>query len=686
MLTVDDYGRIRRAHRDGMSIREIARQFHHSRYRVREILRGEAEPRAYRKRSRQSAPKLGPFHDLILGILAADESAPPKQRHTSMRIFERLRDEHQYRGGYDAVRRFANKHRTQKRETFIPLDHDPGQRLEADFGKIYVDFPDGRRQVSVLILVWSYSNAPFAVALPTERTEAILEGMVQAFEFFECVPREVWWDNPTTVATAVLSGRDRRVNSRYAGLASHYAFEPLFCMPASGNEKPVVENRVKTLQRRWGTPVPRVKDLAELNTYLSQCCRNDQSRPSRDSKSTIAERLAHDRRNAAALPKTRFDACIRQPAKVDKYQFARFDNVCYSVPRKAAFRTVTVKGYIDRVEIADGDQIVATHVRSYESGEDVLDPLHYLVTLSRRPAALDHSNVYRNWKLPAVFGELRSRLEQRHGPRSGVRQFVRILQLLSEHAVPCVAQAIEQLRGPEGADADRIIRRVTESAARQPESQRANLGDLIRDDVTQVSVPAGGLAHFDSFLTSASSPEGPPSQKDSHDKAQRPAPAASESQTASAAHDRSGIREAGTRSDGVESDVRTLPAATDGTGTGHPAVERTGNEDSSGGLSRGEGSGELRLLSSPRDEQAEGSGTGPLRMDHTAVECVPCGAARNRENASGGLNGVGCGTTRLSGSLLHGRLAGDSARREAEALSARPLPVSTGPHGLADLR
>ena len=38
MLTVDDYGRIRRAHRDGMSIRAIARTFHHSRRKVREVL------------------------------------------------------------------------------------------------------------------------------------------------------------------------------------------------------------------------------------------------------------------------------------------------------------------------------------------------------------------------------------------------------------------------------------------------------------------------------------------------------------------------------------------------------------------------------------------------------------------------------------------------------------------------
>jgi len=633
MLTVDDYGRIRRAHRDGMSIREIARRFHHSRRKVREVLRGEGQPWQYPKRQRQSAPRLGPFREWILQILTDDESQPPKQRHTAMRLFERLRDEQSYAGGYDAVRRFVKKHRTEKRETFIPLDHDPGQRLEADFGKIYVDFPDGRRQVSVLILVWSYSNAPFAIALPTERTEAILEGMVQAFEFFECIPREVWWDNPKTVAVALLSGRDRKMNRRYAALASHYVFDPLFCMPASGNEKPVVENRVKTLQRRWGTPVPRMKDFEELNTYLRECCRNDRSRPSRDAKNTIGERLEHDLQNAAPLPQHRFDTCIQQPAKVDKYQFARFDNVSYSVPRTVAFKTVTVKGYVDRIDIVHEFQIVATHVRSYESGDQVLDPLHYLVTLNRRPAALDHSNVYRDWKLPAAFGELRTRLEDRHGSRVGVRQYVRVLELLRQHPIPPVAQAIEQLRGPDGADADRIIRRVNESAARQQESPQANLDGLVRDDVTDVTVPSPGLSHFDAFLTS--SPSISSSQGPADDKTQRQAAAQSESQATTTAHDRSGVREAGSGSDRIEPDVRTILAAVDGTGSGHPAVERPGDENSSGGLSRGEGPGDIRFLGPFGGEQAEGPGTGTMRMDLTAVQCLPAGSAGNGQDALG---------------------------------------------------
>lgn len=52
---------------------------------------------------------------------------------------------------YDAVQRFVKKHRESTQETFIPLDHAAGQRIEADFGQIAVDFPDGRRKVKAVV-------------------------------------------------------------------------------------------------------------------------------------------------------------------------------------------------------------------------------------------------------------------------------------------------------------------------------------------------------------------------------------------------------------------------------------------------------------------------------------------------------------------------------------------------------
>jgi len=342
MLTVDKYARIRRAHRDGMKIGEMARKFHHSRRKVREAV-GQPEPRPYTRRQAPPAPKLDRFKLLIDEILVADEEAPRKQRHQATQIFRRLVKEG-YEGGYDQVRRYAGKRRRREQETFIPLDHDPGQRVEADFGHIWVDFPEGRQQVHVLLLTWAFSYCPFAIALPTERTEAILHGMVAGFEFFGCVPKEVWWDNPTTVAVAILTGRQRQLNWRYAALASHYTFDPLFCMPARGNEKPHVENRVKCLERRWATPVPKVGDLTELNAYLQRCCLEDCQRVATGQTEPIGVRFERDRAAAMPLPKHRFDASIEQPGKVDKYQSVAFDSNRYSVPRPHAFTTVTVKG------------------------------------------------------------------------------------------------------------------------------------------------------------------------------------------------------------------------------------------------------------------------------------------------------------------------------------------------------
>lgn len=525
MLTVDEYARIRRAHRDGTSIHEIARNFRHSRRKVRDAL-GCAEPRRYTRTREPPAPKLERFKPLIAEILAADEEAPRKQRHQATQIFRRL-VEAGYAGGYDQVRRYVGKRRRRERETFIPLDHDPGQRLEADFGHIWVDFPEGRRQVPVLLLAWAYSYCPFAIALPTERTEAILHGMVEGFEFFGGVPREVWWDNPTTVAVTILKGRQRKLNRRYAALASHYTFDPLFCMPARGNEKPHVENRVKCLERRWATPVPKMGNMAELNAYLRRCCLEDRQRTATGQTESIGLRFERDRAAALPLPRHRFDASVDQPAKVDKYQTVAFDCNRYSVPRPYAFTTVSVKGYVERVEVVAEGRVVAQHERCYERGQQILDPVHYLATLGRKPACLDHASVYRRWKLPPSFLALREALEAKEGPRAGSRSFVRVLQLLDEHPIERVQEAIERTRATEGPQVDLIVQRTEHLRRRQAESVFRRDGPETLPAAPHVEVPLPDLRRFNLLL----------SQGDPFDECQPPVVAEKQPQAVALADD-----------------------------------------------------------------------------------------------------------------------------------------------------
>jgi hypothetical protein len=102
VLTVDDHGAIRRARRDGKSIRKIASDFPHSRNTIRKILK-QFEPNPLPSTRNRFVPLLGPVESILDQILIDDETAPPKQRHTAAQVFRRVRDEYGYAGGYVQV-------------------------------------------------------------------------------------------------------------------------------------------------------------------------------------------------------------------------------------------------------------------------------------------------------------------------------------------------------------------------------------------------------------------------------------------------------------------------------------------------------------------------------------------------------------------------------------------------------
>lgn len=505
MNTVDQYLQIRLLHRDGLSIRQIARRLGHGRETVKKALI-DGTPRGYTRSRPVVCPKLGRFILIIEQILKEDESAPRKQRHTAMRIFQRLRDEHGYEGKYDQVRRYVGAGRKKQRETHLLLDHPPGGRLECDFGHIHVEFPEGRRPVPVLLAVWSYSHYPFAIALPDETTGSILHGLVCALEFFDCVPAELWWDNPTTVAKAIMRGRDRQLNPYYAALASHYRFAPLFCMPARGQEKSDVERTVFALERRFATPVPQVNDVDELNRHLLMCCLKERERMVRGRSQTIGQMFQEERAHAGELPARPFDGCIQQIRQADKYQTVLFEDVRYSVPRQVAFEPVTVKAYPQRIVLVHKGKVVATHQRSRTAGDQVLEPMHFLSVLERKPAYLDHTKLFKELKLPAAFIELRSRLTAELGERTGTRHYIRVLQLLGRHKADQVAQAIQTCLHREVLRAEFIEQRLAplppSPELTLPLVASASWADAmpVTPAIPHVHVPAPDLSRFDALL------------------------------------------------------------------------------------------------------------------------------------------------------------------------------------------
>jgi transposase len=453
MYSVDLYARVRRAHYvDGMKKREAARYFGIDRKTVDKML-AHSVPPGYRRSRPPARPKLDPFTGIIDRILEADRLVHRKQRHTAKRIFERLRDEHGFTGGYTIVKDYVRDCRQRSREVFVPLAHDPG-RAQVDFGEACAIIGGRECKIHVFAMDLPHSDACFLKAYPAETSEAFCDGHVAAFAFFGGVPRSVLYDNTKLAVARILGDGTRQRTRVFSELQSHYLFEDRFGRPGKGNDKGKVEGLIGFMRRNFLVPIPRFETIEALNAYLERRCRERQAAKLRRHEETIAERLERDSSAFLALPPMPYEACDRQPSRVTSLSLVRYKANDYSVPVAYGHREVLIRGYVDRVVISCGADVIAQHPRSYEREDLVFDPRHYLPLIERKIGALDQAAPLRGWDLPEAFATLRRLLESRMG-KAGKREYVQVLRLTESFRLADVEAAVkEALRlGAIGVDA-----------------------------------------------------------------------------------------------------------------------------------------------------------------------------------------------------------------------------------------
>lgn len=162
-----------------------------------------SEPPGYRQEKARPKRKLGPHEGWIAQVLKEDREAPVKQRHTASPIFERLRDERGYAGGYTAVRERVKELTSRNREVFALLRHPPGE-AQVEFGHALVNEAGRLRKVAFFVMVLPYSDAVFVKVYERECTETFWDGHVEAFEFFGGVSRRIVHDNTGVAVRRIM--------------------------------------------------------------------------------------------------------------------------------------------------------------------------------------------------------------------------------------------------------------------------------------------------------------------------------------------------------------------------------------------------------------------------------------------------------------------------------------------------
>ncbi len=227
-------------HREGHSIRSLARRFSIGRNTVRRILRKNTAARDHGQPQPSPAgaartSKLDPFMPRIKELL---DHFP---RITAQRIFEEIQ-ELGYDGGISILRERVRKIRPRpKKRPVVRFETEPGRQGQMDWSPYTIDFRrTGKATVNCFSYILGFSRRQFIDFTARRDFFTLIRRHVDCFEHFGGVPYECLYDNEKTVVLRWEAGQPV-FNPKFTGFITHYQCRPRACLPGRPQTKGKIE-------------------------------------------------------------------------------------------------------------------------------------------------------------------------------------------------------------------------------------------------------------------------------------------------------------------------------------------------------------------------------------------------------------------------------------------------------------
>jgi transposase len=429
------------------SIRKIHRTTGLDRKTIRKAISSVVP--AYKTRKPREKVVIGPYMAIIRTWLIADKRVHKKQRHTSTRIHNRLKEEHGYSGSLStttaAIRELRLELDVSKKEVFIPSDPEKREGAEMDWGELYIDLKGKRTRVYLFSFRSKYSGKVFARLYPVMTQACFFDGHIRAFAYFEGVFSTIIYDNLKTAVKQVLKGRERVEQDAFTVFRNHYNYEAQFCSICKGSEKGGVEGSVGYVRRNFLTPIPKVDSLEDLNNYLLDKCLHHDLRITSGHKEPIGKLFAVEKPKLLGLPKSVYTNFTLHPAVVDKYLTVKLKRNRYSVPRGYRGKQVVIELGLDEVRVVYKNQIIARHKREHARDRWVVNPWHYLEALQRKPGAFHSSRILseieQSWD--PVVKKTYDLQVKKYGQIEGVKEFISTLLYFKDRSYEDMIAVLE---------------------------------------------------------------------------------------------------------------------------------------------------------------------------------------------------------------------------------------------------
>ena len=356
---------------------QILRHYHVERWRIGTIATHLVLHRdtVARVLAQAGLPALGPVRRLsaidvyLPFILETLEKYPTL---TASRLYDMVK-QRGYPGRPDHFRHLIARHRPRRRtEAYLRLRTLPGEQCQMDWAHFgHIEIGQAHRPLMGFVMVLSWSRQIFLRFYLDARMENFLRGHVAAFEAWGGVPRIALYDN---LKSAVLErqGHAIRFNPSLLALAGHYRFEPRPVAVARGNEKGRVERSIRFIRDSFfaGRTFSDLEDLnAQANVWTSGLA--SERRCPEDEKLTVKAAFEQEKVNLLPLPNAPFATDEVKAVSAGKTPYVRFDLNDYTVPHTHVQRPLTVVADPHQVRILDGTEVIATHPRSYDRGQQI---------------------------------------------------------------------------------------------------------------------------------------------------------------------------------------------------------------------------------------------------------------------------------------------------------------------------
>ena len=305
-------------------------------------LRAQSDKTSVVRKRRSRRSKLDGYQDIIEDKYAAGCSARS--------IYDFI-VEKGFTGKYTIVKDYCRRFRKeQTKKATIRVEHTIGLSAQVDW-KEQVTMTDRNgvsHTFSIFLYVLPYSKFKFLKLTLDQKQDTLFKCLFEAFKATGGIPKEIWFDNMSTVVDHKLSDfHHHRFNERFLSFSHDAGFHPIACRPFRPQTKGCVEALARTMGRlkpydgEFGT----VNDLNDIVNRLAKRLNHEKSQ---SNNRKPAELWAKEKEHFRPLnyDLTRYFDSV-QTRKVSQDSMIRFQNHQYSVSPNYIGKEVEIKPAAD---------------------------------------------------------------------------------------------------------------------------------------------------------------------------------------------------------------------------------------------------------------------------------------------------------------------------------------------------